>query len=447
MNRIRYILPLILMTIILSSCFGGLDTPSDHEQPLPIQTGTLVLIATNTPKPSSTPTVIPPTPISLPVIPEDLDQPVDYSICGIGCSFRTIQDAVAAASEEGSTLIEILDPIHTEAGIVVNKNVIIRGLGADQTFVQAFETSDGAPDRVFLVEKGVSVVIADLTIRHGDPADKDQNGGGIRNSGSLTLVNAVITDNQANGGGGISNSGDLTLINSTVRDNLADGIAGPGLECGNGGGIQSGNGNLFILDSTISGNENIKGRARGGGIHVGCSCQGVIINSTISGNRAASKAGGDYGHGHSHGGGIYVAGELLLVNSTITDNYAIGDGGGVLVGKHLNYVNTIIAGNSGKRGNCALIADDQIDRDQLIGTNLYNLVPGGGCAAAYTEDPLLGPLENNGGATETHAIPVDSPAVDLIPREFCQLEYDQRGALRAGGDSPYCDVGAYEWLQ
>ena len=171
----------------------------------------------------------------------------------------------------------------------------------------------------------------------------------------------------------------------------------------------------------------------------------MIVNSTISGNRAASKAGGDYGHGHSHGGGIYVAGELLLVNSTITDNYAIGDGGGVLVGKHLDYFNTIIAGNSGKRGNCALIADDQIDQDQLIGTNLYNLVPGGGCAAAYTEDPLLDPLENNGGTTETHALPVDSPAVDLIPREFCQMEFDQRGEPRAEADSIGCDPGAFEW--
>jgi hypothetical protein len=171
----------------------------------------------------------------------------------------------------------------------------------------------------------------------------------------------------------------------------------------------------------------------------------VIVNSTISGNKATSKRGGDYGHGHSHGGGIYVAGKLLLVNSTITNNHASGDGGGVLVGKHLDYINTIIAGNTGKRGNCALIADDQIDLDQLIGTNLYNLVAGGGCGAVFTEDPLLGSLENNGGLTGTHALAADSPVIDLIPLEFCPVSYDQRGEPRAAGESALCDLGAFEW--
>ena len=388
--------------------------------------------------------VVPPTAVPLPKLPADMDRSADYSVCAFGCSFRTIQEAINKASEDGSALIEILDPVHTEAGITVNKNLAIRGLGVDQTIIQAFESKEDAPDRVFLIEKGVTVIFSDLTIRHGDPADKVQKGGGIRNSGSLTLVNITVTDNQANGGGGISNSGDLTLINSTVKDNLADGIAGPGLECGNGGGIQSGSGSLFILNSTISGNESIKGRARGGGIHIGCSCQAVIVNSTISGNRAASKSGGDYSHGHSHGGGIYVMGELLLVNSTIVENYSTGDGGGILVRKRLDYINTIIAGNSGKRGNCVLIDDDQIDRDQIIGTNIYNLVPGGGCGAAYTEDPLLGPLEDNGGGTETHALLPGSPAIDLIPEEFCQVAFDQRGEPRAEGDSVYCDLGAYE---
>ena len=445
-NNIRK--PLIflwLIMILMSGCSAHLSVDETAAQLEPTITATIKPSKTPTPDPTTTPTRIPPTPISLPSIPEGVDRSADLTVCSSGCNFRTIQAAINSANDDVSTLIEVLDPVHTEAGITVDKDITIRGLSVDGTIVQAYETKEGSPDRVFLIKKGVTVILSDLTIRHGDPADKDQNGGGIRNSGSLTLVNVTVTDNQANGGGGISNSGDLTLISSTVRDNLADGIAGPGLECGNGGGIQSGSGTLYILNSTISGNENIKGRARGGGIHIGCSCKAVIVNSTISGNRAASKAGGDYGHGHSHGGGIYVAGELLLVNSTIAENFAIGDGGGILVGKHLDYTNSIIAGNNGKRGNCALIADDQIDREQLIGTNFYNLVPGGGCGAAYTNDPMLEPLENNGGITETHALLAESPVIDLIPKEYCPVNFDQRGEPRVGEDSTHCDPGAYEW--
>ena len=434
-----------LIVISTTACDSSLSESEITAQLEPTPGATIEPSMTPAPESTTTPTVIPPTPIPLPVIPEGMDRPADFTVCSSGCSFRTIQAAIDAASDDATTLIEILDPVHTEAGIIVNKSLTIRGLGTDQTIVQAFETKDGAPDRVFLIDRGAAAIISDMTIRHGDPAIRDEKGGGIRNFGSLMLVNTLVTANQANGGGGINNIGDLTLIHSTVKDNLADGIAGPGLECGNGGGIQSGSGTLFILNSTISGNENIKGRARGGGIHIGCSCQAVIVNSTVSGNRAASKGGSDYRHGHSHGGGIYVAGELLLVNSTIANNHASGDGGGVLVGKHLDYINTIISGNNGKRGNCALIADDQIDRDQLIGTNLSNLVPGGGCGAIFTDDPMLGPLENNGGMTETHALPADSPAIDLVPREFCLVDSDQRGEPRTAGGSTHCDPGAYEW--
>jgi hypothetical protein len=447
-NMKNFKLPLIILGFIVISMASCRPSPSAAKTATwvdPTPSATIEPSITPTPEPTITPTAIPPTAVPLPTIPPDLDRLADLTVCASGCSYQTIQAAIDNISEDDSPLIEILDPVHTEAGIKVNKDLTIRGLGIEETVVQAYETREGAPDRVFLIERGVTAVISDLTIRHGDPANIDEKGGGIRNFGSLTLVSTLVTANQANGGGGINNAGDLTLINSTVSDNLADGIASPGLDCGNGGGIQSGSGTLFILNSTISGNENVKGRARGGGIHIGCSCQAVIVNSTISGNRAASKGGGDYGHGHSHGGGIYVWGELLLVNSTITDNFASGDGGGILVGKRLDYINTIIAGNTGKRGNCVLIADDQIDRDQLIGTNLYNLVPGGGCGAAFTEDPLLGPLENNGGMTKTHALPADSPAVDLIPQEFCLVTFDQRGELRADGEPTHCDPGAYEW--
>jgi hypothetical protein len=83
----------------------------------------------------------------------------------------------------------------------------------------------------------------------------------------------------------------------------------------------------------------------------------------------------------------------------------------------------------------------------VIGTNLHNFVQGGGCGARYTEDPLLGPLEENGGETETHALLPDSPAIDLIPEGYCTVMVDQRGEPRAAIDreSLLCGLGAYEW--
>jgi hypothetical protein len=413
------------------------------------QTPTPSLLPSLTPLPTLTPMPVPPTTVPLPIPELDLNEQPDLTVCAAECSFNTIQAAIDQISGDETVTIDILDPIHTEAGIVIEKNVIIRGFGMDQTIIEAHGSLKESPDRVFLIKKGATVVLAGLTIRHGDPAEQDDNGGGIRNFGNLTLINCQVSDNQANGGGGISNSGNLTLINTTIKDNLADGIAPIGHECGNGGGIHSGSGTMLVLNSTINGNKsNVKGRARGGGIFIGCSSQATIINSTISNNRADRQSGREYGGGHSHGGGIYAVGELQLINVTITENYASGNGGGIFVGKHLDYVNTIIAGNTGKKGNCVLISPVPEGVDQLIGTNLNNLVAGGGCSAVFTDNPLLGPLADNGGDTMTHALLPGSPAIDVVSEDFCGVDFDQRGNPRPAseaGTPQLCDLGAYEW--
>ena len=79
----------------------------------------------------------------------------------------------------------------------------------------------------------------------------------------------------------------------------------------------------------------------------------------------------------------------------------------------------------------------------------YNLI-GDDTGCGYTPgtgdllnvDPLLGPLRDNGGDTETHALLPGSPAIDQIPTELCVVDTDQRGVLRPQGSA--CDVGAYE---
>jgi hypothetical protein len=357
-------------------------------------------------------------------------------VCAAGCDFTTVQAAIDDAGTADGAIIEVTDPIHTEAGIIVNKDVTIRGLGTSDTIVQACDTPGEAPARVFLVEEGATVIFERMTIRHGKPSLQEEGGGGVMNYGRLTLRNCVVSDNIANDGAGIYNRGALTLVNSTVRDNVADGIAPPGYECGSGGGIKSSQGTLTLINSTISGNQaGSEDMGKGGGVHVSCDCTAAFTNTTISGNRAVGP-----------GGGVSVMGTLRLANCTIADNKAGDKGGGVYVRGRLDYVNTIIADNVG-RGNCAIGGRGGYRGEGTIGTNSNNLVGDNSCSPDYSGDPMLGPLADNGGDTLTHALLPGSPAIDAIPAISCTLPTDQRGAPRPIGclsPATPCDIGAFE---
>ena len=362
-------------------------------------------------------------------------------MCASGCDFVTIQAAIDDPGTASGAIIEITDLVHTEAGIVVNKDVTIRGLGVDNTVVQAHESLEEAPERVFLVEEGATITLEKMTIRHGRPSESKECGGGIMNLGTLTLNNCVVSDNVSNAGGGICNRGALTLIHSAVSYNTADGVGPVGYTCGSGGGIKCERGPLTLINSTISDNKSedadtFRDVGMGGGVHVGCNCTAVFTNSTISGNRSVAVAGG-----------IYVKGTLQLVNCTVSGNRTAGEGGGVYVQGHLDYVNTIIANNASKSGNCVVGGPGGYRGEGAIGMNSNNLVEGGGCDSAYSDDPMLGPLADNGGDTWTHALLPGSPAIDAIPAISCTLPTDQRGALRPTAqtslDTP-CDIGAFE---
>ena len=351
-------------------------------------------------------------------------------MCAAGCDFTTIQAAIDDADTPDGAIIEVTDPIHTEAGIVVNKDVTIRGLGADNTIVQAHDTPGEAPERVFLVKKGATVFFERMTIRHGKPSLQDEGGGGIMNYGTLTLKNCVVGSNTANDGAGIYNRGALTLVNSTVSNNTADGIAPPGYECGSGGGIKSSDGTLALVNSTVSSNKAEGSRGKGGGVHVSCKCTAVFTNSTISGNGA-----------DRYGGGVSIMGTLHLTNCTISNNMSAKKGGGVYVRGRLDYVNTIIANNRGG-GDCAIGGPGGYKGKGAIGTNRYNLVEDGSCSPEISGDPMLGPRADNGGDTLTHALLPGSPAIDVIPAGECPVGTDQRGRSRLQGAA--CDLGAFE---
>jgi hypothetical protein len=409
-------------------------SPGKADKPLPTHT-----VHSPTKAPTSTITPLSPSPI--PQSPTTTPEPTTDTVCASGCDFSSIQAVLNDLNHGDRAVIEIQDPIHTEAGIVVDQSVTIRGLGVDRTVIQAHEKSAEAPERIFLIEQDAEVRIENITLRHGKPSNAAECGGAIMNYGTLVLTQVVVSENIANSGGGICNSGTLTLTNSSVSQNTADGEGPEGYTCGAGGGIKCERGSLILINSLVNGNQSMDADpfrevGVGGGIHIGCNCSATITNSTISGNRSVKL-----------GGGIFVHGDLELINCTITDNITKGEAGGVYVRGHMDYMNTIIADNTGQGGSCIIGGPGGYKGEGSIGGNTNNLVRGGNCNPDFSDKPMLGPLADNGGDTLTHALLPGSPAIDIIPASSCTLPTDQRGLPRPvslESASTPCDIGAFE---
>jgi hypothetical protein len=349
-------------------------------------------------------------------------QAATYTVGAAG-DYATIQAAIAAAGN-GDT-IQILDAVHTEQGIAVNKSVTIEGLGAGQTIVQAHANEDTATNRVFSIAAGQAVTIRDMTVRHGKVVGDSARAGGIDNLGTLTLVNVVVTLNRAVAtdwsdavGGGIYSAGTLSVVGCTISANMSMGATEH--EGGRGGGIIN------------AGTAN-------------------VVNTTICGNFA-----GDYG-----GGCFESDSGMTLVNCTVSHNSA-RQGGGLmsswgLPGHGMFIKNTIVSDNTAYTGCCQ-------DIDGTINSLGYNLIRdvsaanGGldttngsntGVGNVIGEDPLLGALADNGGPTPTRAVPANSPAVDQIAAGTNgmgtdPLDIDQCGVTRPQGSAG--DIGAYEYV-
>jgi len=262
---------------------------------------------------------------------------------------------------------------------------------------------------------------------------------------SARIENSEIYLNTASHGAGIDNDASpLVVVDSSVRDNQTPFL---------GGGIEN-NGSLVISGTTLTANT---AGLQGGGIWQDSLAGGAVFtatNSTFSGN----VAGRD-------GGGIYIdAGRAVLLNTTIAGNQVFvplgtvytGLGGGVhLTGTAtLSLKNTLLGYNTHRYGINLPEPDDCRGTLNSLGYNLVQTTIN--CALSGTtsgnvtnQDPLLGPLAYNGGATQTRALLSGSPAIDAGEQPLCtdasgaQIAIDQRGYARPFGS--FCDIGAFEF--
>jgi hypothetical protein len=345
----------------------------------------------------------------------------------------------------------------TSGGLAITKDLTIAGPG------QSVITLDGSQSgTVFSVGLGSTVTISGLTIANGELAGFNELGGGIINHGTLTLDAVAVEDNAVYSstqegvahGGGVYNVGTLTVTDSTFSGNVAGGGGSTG-----GGAIYNG-GTLTVTDSLFADNQAVGPATGGGAIEngltmtvTGCTFQDNIARGAggPSGGAVANFSAATIGEstfsGNSAGGGGGIANVRLLTlgNCTLSGNSA-SVGGGLYnssgdVSGTVMILNTLIAQNT------APSSPDVSGRVQSQG---YNLIgnDSGGSGFSHTDlagtasnplDPLLGPLQDNGGPTPTMALLPGSPALNA--GDPAQLgTADQRGVTRSGG----VNVGAYQ---
>jgi hypothetical protein len=319
------------------------------------------------------------------------------------CTLRAAIDEVNALG--GKTTHTIKVPANTYllflGELTVKAEVDITGSGAAATIVDGQKAF-----RIFLIEKSALVRVSAMTLRNGN-AGVTSFGGCIHNSGKLTLKESVVSNCVAgNDGGGIRNAagGFLFVLRSTISNNKSGG-AGEGAGR-SGGGIK--NSGLLIVDSsTISGNFAFEGGGLSNGNQGSPSGITFMFSTTVGQNSAAK----------SHGVGIAVISGQVRMLSSINSNASNDD----CLGKVDSQGYNLESGNT-----CGLNA---------VGDKTF-------------ADPLLGPLQDNGGPTPTHALKSGSVAIDGATNDECP-SVDQRGVKRpidGNGDSKaICDIGAFEF--
>jgi predicted outer membrane repeat protein len=311
----------------------------------------------------------------------------------------------------------------------IGLKIIGPGAGLMTIDASAIQGSSGG----ILYITGGNCTISGLTFANGTAAD----GGAIFSRSDLTLVDCSFVGNSVQFGGGAIYGTSFSVTGCTFLDNF-------GGDLNEGGGAIFSSYRLSVTNSTFTGNS----ASFGGAISIQSAHQQeafpdtpTITNSTFSENTATDDGGAIYNDlrdyspqlkvtgstfydnsaGH-RGGGIYSSGILSVVDNTLYENSAanVGNlypavGGGIDIGINDDFLtNYTILSNNIIAGSTLGLDIYRAAGSQGIFSGNYNLVGdgSGNLPNTITGNPLLGPLQDNGGPTWTMAPLTGSPAID-----------------------------------
>jgi hypothetical protein len=138
---------------------------------------------------------------------------------------------------------------------------------------------------------------------------------------------------------------------------------------------------------------------------------------------------------------------LTVNNSTITGNSATGQGGAFYLAVEtssntLTLISTIVANSTDSSGTRDIAGTGTVNATRSLIFNPAGTINGTNVANITGQNPLLGPLANNGGPTLTHALLGGSPALNTGSNPLAWA-FDQRGTPFARS-SGVTDIGAFE---
>jgi len=348
----------------------------------------------------------------------------------------------------------------TTGELPVADSVVIVGPG------QALLTVSGnSASRVFNLNGPGTIVVemSGLTIANG--ATAGEGAGLLVENENLTMIDCTITNNTAGqDGGGIemnATGGTLTLIRCTVSNNTVTSATF------DGGGVdaEASGITVTIIDSTISDN---KAGGEGGGVFIAFGSTLDILGTTVVNNQATGTGGGgvfiDRPDGNSFirnstfvgnsaagdGGALYFAGtsaKMFVFNSTVIGNTAGSEGGGIYLNgasSTLDLRSVAVSGNAAPAGPDVFSPGTVLATVSLLGTaaGVTAFTADATTTSLVGKNPLLGPLADNGGPTQTRLPLPGSPLLDAGTANG--LPTDQRGAGFPRTVGPATDVGAVE---
>jgi hypothetical protein len=390
----------------------------------------------------------------------------------------SLRDAIATANTDaaaGQSDTISFDQSLNGATITLSQGQLQLTIGSGTTTIDGagrVAISGHNASRVFLVQAGAQAVLNRLTIENGNSFINEigngANGGGISNDrGTLTVTNSTLSGNSAiNLGGGIyDHGGILTVSNCNLTGNSA----------GDGGGVFA-DGGLTVSNSIFVGNSVT---SSGGGIY--SSSVATVSNTTFSAISALGYGAGIFtagmtvsnstfsGNSLAAGTAIFnLGGTTTVTNSTVSSNS--GDAGGGIFNDQGTVVvtNSTLSGNSpggiyNIRGttmlNDTIVANNTggdlyVVLGPSIFTGSYDLIGDGSYLSSFTHslqgNPVLAPLANNGGPTQTMALLPGSPAIDAgnnalaVDAQGQPLQFDQRGPGFPRIVGAAVDIGAFE---